>query len=61
MNPGRQPRKFRFASFELDLTAGELTKGGIRLRLGENPFQVLAMLVEGPGEVVTREQIQQRP
>lgn len=39
MNPGRQRRKFRFASFELDLTAGELTKGGTRLRLGE-PFRV---------------------
>jgi len=55
-----QPRKFRFARFELDLTAGELTKGGIRLRLGENPLQILAMLVERPGGVVTREQIQQR-
>ena len=60
VNPVLQPRKFRFASFELDLAAGQLTKGGIRLRLGENPFQILALLVEHPGEVVTREQIQQR-
>ncbi len=60
VNPVLQPRKFRFASFELDLAAGQLTKGGIRLRLGENPLQILALLVEHPGEVVTREQIQQR-
>jgi cholera toxin transcriptional activator len=60
MNPGLQTRKFRFASFELDMTAGELTKGGIRMRLGENPLQILAMLVERGGDVVTREEIQQR-
>jgi serine/threonine protein kinase/tetratricopeptide (TPR) repeat protein len=60
VNPVLQPRRFRFASFELDLAAGQLTKGGIRLRLGENPLQILALLVEHPGEVVTREQIQQR-
>ncbi len=60
VNPVRQPGKVRFASFELDLAAGQLSSGGIRLRLGENPLQILALLVERPGEVVTREQIQQR-
>ncbi len=50
MNPVPQTQKFRFASFELDLTAGEMAKSGIRLRLGENPLQVLATLVERPGE-----------
>ena len=60
MNPVLQPQRFRFATFELDMAAGELTKGGLRLRLGENPFQILTMLVESPGQVVTREQIQQR-
>jgi DNA-binding winged helix-turn-helix (wHTH) protein len=45
----------RFDLFELDLRAGELRKGGIRIRLQEQPLQVLQALLEKPGEVVTGE------
>jgi TolB-like protein/DNA-binding winged helix-turn-helix (wHTH) protein/Flp pilus assembly protein TadD len=44
----------------LDLRAGELRRNGQRVRLQEQPFQVLAMLAEHPGEVVTREELQKR-
>jgi TolB-like protein/DNA-binding winged helix-turn-helix (wHTH) protein/Tfp pilus assembly protein PilF len=47
----------RFGSFEVDLRSGELRKNGMRLRLSGQPFQVLAVLVERPGEVVTREEL----
>jgi TolB-like protein/DNA-binding winged helix-turn-helix (wHTH) protein/Flp pilus assembly protein TadD len=53
-------RRLRFGVFELDLRAGELRKHGIRIRLQEQPFQVLAMLLEHPGEVVTREELQKK-
>jgi len=52
--------RLRFGTFELDLRAGELRKHGLRIRLQEQPFQVLAMLLEQPGEVVTREELQKR-
>ena len=44
----------------MDLAAGELRKSGIRIRLQEQPFQVLAFLLERPGKVVTREEIRQK-
>ena len=50
----------RFATFEVDLEAQELRKGGLRLRLTGQPFQVLAILLEQPGVVVTREELQRR-
>ncbi len=49
------PVRLRFGVFEVDLRAGELRKNGVRLRLQEQPFQILAMLLERPGETVTRE------
>jgi len=52
--------RLRFGVFDLDLRAGELRKHGLRVRLQEQPFQVLAMLLEHPGEVVTREEVQKR-
>jgi TolB-like protein/DNA-binding winged helix-turn-helix (wHTH) protein/Flp pilus assembly protein TadD len=52
--------QIRFSVFELDLRAGELRKNGLKIRLQEQPFQVLAMLVEHPGEVVTREVLQKK-
>ena len=51
---------FRFAEFEVNPRAGELRKLGVRIKLQEHPLQVLAMLLEHPGEVVTREELQQR-
>jgi TolB-like protein/DNA-binding winged helix-turn-helix (wHTH) protein/Flp pilus assembly protein TadD len=52
--------RFRFGVFELDLRTGELRKHGQRIRLQEQPFQVLAMLAQHAGEVVTREELQKR-
>jgi TolB-like protein/DNA-binding winged helix-turn-helix (wHTH) protein/Flp pilus assembly protein TadD len=52
--------RLRFGVFELDLRAGELRKHGLRVRLQEQPFQVLATLLEHPGEVVTREELQRK-
>lgn len=50
----------RFGVFEADLRAGELYKAGRKIRLQVLPFQALALLLERPGEVVTREELQQR-
>src|ERR1700757_2165109 len=50
----------RFATFEVDLQAQELRKAGLRLKLTGQPFQVLAILLEQPGVVVTREELQKR-
>jgi cholera toxin transcriptional activator len=53
-------RVVRFGVFELDLAAGELRKSGARLRLQEQPFQVLALLLQRAGDVVTREELRQK-
>ena len=54
------PLLVRFGTFEVDLPAGELRKSGARLKLTGQPFQVLAILLESPGEVVAREELQKR-
>ncbi|MGO9084936.1 MAG: winged helix-turn-helix domain-containing protein [Candidatus Sulfotelmatobacter sp.] len=58
--PQNHSRVARFGVFELDLTAGELRKSGVKLRLQEQPFQVLALLLERAGDVVTREELRQK-
>ena len=50
----------RFGPFEVDVRSRELKKGGVRVRLQDQPFQILAMLIEHAGDVVTREQIRDR-
>ena len=50
-------RRYRFGGFEADAATGELRRQGVRVRLHAQPFQVLLMLVERQGEVVTREEI----
>lgn len=50
----------RFGPFELDLRAGELRKGEIRIRLQEQPFLILQALLEVPGEVVTRDELEKK-
>lgn len=50
----------RFAAFEVDLRAGELRKSGRRIKLQEQPFQILQLLLERPGELVTREELRNR-
>jgi len=50
----------RFGPFEVDFRAGELLKNGRRIRLQDQPLQVLAMLLEHPGDVVTRDEFRQK-
>ena len=50
----------RFGLFEIDLDTGELRRRGARIRLQQQPFQVLAMLLERPGRLVTRDQLRAR-
>jgi TolB-like protein/DNA-binding winged helix-turn-helix (wHTH) protein len=54
------PRCIQFGTFELDSAAGELRKHGIKIRLQEQPLQILQQLLEHAGEVVTREELQKR-
>ncbi|HSA91719.1 MAG TPA: winged helix-turn-helix domain-containing protein [Terriglobales bacterium] len=53
-------RTVRFGVFEADLRSGELRKSGTRIKLQEQPFQVLGMLLERPGDVVTRDELRQK-
>lgn len=57
---GVPARIVRFATFEVDLQSGELRKNGLKLKLHGQPFAVLAMLLERPGELVSREQLRER-
>ena len=50
----------RFGQFELDLRTGQLTKNGAKIRLSQQPIQVLSLLLETPGEIVTREEFKRR-
>jgi len=50
-------RPVRFGAFELDVQSGELRKSGVRIRLGEQPFQVLLLLLQKAPQVVTREEL----
>jgi len=56
----RQQPTFRFGVFELNRATGELRKHGVKLKLQDQPAQILALLLEHPGEVVTREEIRKR-
>ena len=51
---------FQFGVFQLDLEAGELRKAGVRVKLQDQPFRVLALLIERAGQLVTREDLRQR-
>jgi predicted glycogen debranching enzyme len=59
-NPTHTPGTLRFGVFEIDLRSGELRRQGARIKLQEQPFQVLAVLLQHPGDVVTREELRQR-
>src|SRR5450432_3858029 len=50
-------RRYRFGVFEADAATGELRRQGVRIKLKAQPFQVLCMLLERPGELLTREEI----
>ena len=55
-----QLRGVRFGNFEVDLRSGELRKAGMKVKLSGQPFQVLTILLERHGDVVTREELQKR-
>jgi Tol biopolymer transport system component/DNA-binding winged helix-turn-helix (wHTH) protein len=60
MEPDVRIKRTRFGSFEVDLRSGEVYKHGIRLKLQDQPFQVLALLLQRSGDVVTREELRQK-
>ncbi len=60
METVRRSRRVRFGAFEADLDTGELRKHGLKIKLQDQPFQVLALLLERPGEAVTREELRRK-
>lgn len=60
MEPPAHGARMRFGPFEADLRSGELRKHGVRLKLQDQPFQILALLLEHAGDVVTREELRRR-
>jgi DNA-binding winged helix-turn-helix (wHTH) protein/tetratricopeptide (TPR) repeat protein len=60
MEATARTRRMRFGAFEVDSRSGEVRKHGIRLKLQDQPFQVLVLLLEHPGDVVTREELRQK-
>jgi DNA-binding response OmpR family regulator len=60
MEAPARTRRTRFGAFEVDLRSGEVHKHGIRLKLQDQPFHVLAILLERPGEVVTRDELREK-
>lgn len=59
MEAGNKGPRYRFGAFEADAATGELRRQGLRIKIGGQPFQVLLMLLEKRGELVSREEIQQ--
>lgn len=59
-DPAVNSKNLRFGLFELDLETRELRKSGVRIKLQDQPFQILAMLLQRPGQIVTREELQKR-
>lgn len=57
MTDPQPARRYRFGTFEADATTGELRRQGIRIKLNAQPFQILCMLLDRPGELLTREEI----
>src|SRR5262249_29711379 len=54
------PRSYRFGVFQLDPASGELRKNGMKIKLQGQPIDILSMLLERPGEVVSRDEIQKK-
>src|SRR5688500_20284145 len=55
-----EARTMKFGSFELDVRLRELRTGSTRVRLQEQPFEILRLMLERPGDIVTREELRQR-
>src|SRR5437879_1010656 len=54
------PQTRRFGVFEVDLRAAELRKRGVRIKLQEQPFRILSLLLERPGEIISREELREK-
>src|ERR1051325_4078330 len=59
-SPSHASQVLRFGLFEADLSTGELRKNGVKIRLQEQPFQILAFLLARPGELVTRQDLRDK-
>src|ERR1700675_2780229 len=59
-NPAKNGPRYRFGPFELDPAEGRLARNGTSVKLQDLPYRLLVMLVERPGEIVTREEVRQR-
>ena len=60
MNNGERSGLIRFGVFEVNTQTGELRKQGLKIKLRDQPFQILALLLERPGQVVTRDELQKK-
>jgi TolB-like protein/DNA-binding winged helix-turn-helix (wHTH) protein/Flp pilus assembly protein TadD len=60
MTTSLKSRRVRFGAFEADLSSSELLKHGIRIKIQDQPFQILALLVERPGMLVPREELRKK-
>src|ERR671911_1132706 len=58
--PSETGQRLRFGAFELDVRSRELRKDGVCIRLQEQPFEILRLMLERPGDVVTRDELRQR-
>jgi cholera toxin transcriptional activator len=60
LTPNELASRLTFGPFEVNVSTGELLKGGTRVRLPGQPFAILLLMLQCPGEVVTREQLRER-
>src|SRR5437763_12776073 len=60
MEQSRHTSVVRFGTYEIALHSGELRKAGVRIRVQQQPLRLLEILLENPGEVVTREELRSR-
>src|SRR5258708_22378367 len=58
--PSKLPQVLQFGVFQVDVRAGELRKNGVKLKLQEQPCRVLCLLLEHPGEVISRDELRNR-
>src|SRR5215470_10584894 len=60
LDDSRSPAVFSFGTFEVDVRAGELRKRGVKVRIQDQPLEILKLLLQHPGEVVSREDLRAR-
>src|SRR5277367_5273639 len=60
MDPLQRNSIFRFGTYEVSLQSGEVRKAGLRIRVQQQPMKLLEILLERPGEVITREELRTR-